>query len=765
MSLTKLGFNQSEKDKKRVSAKSFAPAAALGALGFAASTADKQLGDISNKLDRWDNSLNIARQATKDRGITFNEADDIVERYTRGGQELATSKFMGSRAGTYLQNYYEGKQIQDRVARKFITMPDNKFVERQHTIDHYKLFKDPTSTPAQLKAHMIEKGLGDKSMQGANRSLSDNTRKILKDTVTYPTFESQHEAIKATHPKDAETFRTAILGKDWDQIGEARRLAGNTRDVVSTPELYKMHLQPKINAMRTGLPAIAKGSFVAAGVLGSGLIASQFFKKKASLNKDDKQRAIGTASVVSGVPLASVGFKKMIAPPKDIAITYGTMNAIGMGHSGPGRAIKKMVKEDPRFKEINVDTLERDTHSVFRGSPKEYALGINTGLGGINTGWADDVATKRTHGMPAPKIRAQRVLSYQTDLLDNSGHGSGSTLYNKKIKVLAYGENVGQKLKNRGFKSHVVSERFTPAVDPDAVKEIASFDDKSVLDKIHTHESNVMQSNPNEHSKHTLSQIEKHKGKKFITISGASRGDYVGIRAKELAEALDAHGLSKDYTVVAQMARGRDGIQNKLVQHDNIIPTGLLPRNLHNELQGKSVINWSNTGTSTVAENMLLKNVQAYPRKWGWHPGSPKNGPVSGSIAHRQDVALGEQGDHALLDEWNKGQLDFVQKQKGTITADTADDIVNLLKDKPKLNDLSVKATLRSAESYKEHTQAASKLVDVVHSEYTSARRMSRIKGSVPALAGAAIATYGLKTLGDSYKKKELKGVDIKANI
>ena len=42
---------------------------------------------------------------------------------------------------------------------------------------------------------------------------------------------------------------------------------------------------------------------------------------------------------------------------------------------------------------------------------------------------------------------------------------------------------------------------------------------------------------------------------------------------------------------------------------------------------------------------------------------------------------------------------------------------------------------------------------------------MARIKGSIPAVAGAAIAAYGLKTLGDSYKKKELKGVDIKPNI
>ena len=750
------------KDKKNhthLGVKSFIPAAALGSLGFVASKANEQVHTITNKLENWDKSLAPLRESTKNRNITFTEADEIFKRYVRGGHEVARSSFLGAPAAGYLQKYYEGEGLKDRSLRNVLQIPDHKFIERQHTINHYKLFKNPQTTPAEFKAHMIEKALGDPSMGNFGQTLHESTYKILKDTKTYPTFEEQHEAIKKFAPIEAETFRTAILGNEQG-IGEARRLAGNTRDVLSTPEVYKIHLQPKINAVTHILPKIRKSSYIGAGILGGGLILSQYLKKTAASKKrkDAVQRTLGTAGVVAGMPLLTIGASKVISPPKGIAITYGTMPIIGMGHKTPGEAIHTLIKEDTRFKNTDIDVLERNTHSIFRGSPKQYALGINTGLGGIGADWADHQGLKRTHGMASPTMSAQKILRYQTDLLEDNGGGSGSTLQGRGGHVIAYGENVKDKLRRRGFKPHVVSDRYTPALDPNAVKEILSHDDKPIFEKLIQHQKNNAVMAPL-HSAETVAQLEKHQNKKYISVYGASRGDYVGIRAKELANALEKEGLHNKYTVVAHLARGRGGVQEELVKHPNIISIGELPRKLTTELQGKAVINWGNTGASSVGENMLLKNVQAYPSKWGFDYTSQE--PHPGSIAHRQDIALGKRGDHVAIDEWNKGQMSFLKKQKGVITANTAEDVVNVLKDEKQLTHLTAQATVRAVESFKEHTEAAKKLVDVVHSEYKSALNLGRLKGTIPLLAGGVAAGLGFNELHKSYKNKELKNLHL----
>jgi hypothetical protein len=752
-----------KKKEQNLSVKSFIPAAGLAGLGFAASTADKQLAHINQKLESWDQSLNVARETTKDRGITFADADDIFERYTRGGQELASSKFLGARSGSYVQAVNTAGLLRDKLLKNILHIPDNKLVERQHTIDHYQLYKNPATTPEALKHHMIEKGLGDPSMKGADKSLRPETKKILADIGTYPTLEQQHSAIKSIAPENAKVFHKAILG-EGETIGEARRLAGNTRDVMSTPEVYKIHLQPHINTMRYVASRVAKGSAIGAGVLGGGLVLSQLFKKEASRDKEDvKHRTLGTAGVVLGTPLASIGASRIVQPHKDIAITYGVMPAVGLGHKSPGQAIHKLIKGDKRFKDINIDLLERDEHHIFRSSPKGYALSIDTGLGGIGTSWADKQGLGRTHGMDSPKLRAAEHLRYQTDLLDEAGGGSGSTLQGRGGRVLAYGEGVKRKLKSRGFKGLVVSDRYTPALDPDAIKEISTFDDKPIFDKILEHEQTNLSSLKDETarkwSEDTIAQLNKHKHKKFITVSGASRGDYVGIRAKELAEALDKASLSKEYAVVAQLGRGRGKEQEALVSHSNIIRTGFMPRHLHNELQSKSVINWSNTGASTVGENMLMKNVQAYPKEWGYNYSSDQ--PISGSIAHRQDAALGTRGTHVHIDEWNKGTKPFLRKQKGVLEANTADDIINALKEPGKLQNLSTEAGARAAERLKETNIAASKLVDTIHSEYRRGKTISRLKGAIPAVIGGALLVGGVHNLLQSYKHKELKKVDI----
>lgn len=750
-----------KKENKNLTIKSFIPAIGLTGLGLTARHADNQINILDNKLNSWDKNLSTLREATKDREITFAEADEIIDKYTRGGSETARTKFLGTRSGGYLEKYYQGKQFIDKILLNsgIKAIPDNKFIERGHTIQHYSLFKNPTTSPEDLKVHMIEKALGDRSMNGEGRNLSAATQKILKDINTYPTLEAQYSAIHEVSPSEATIFRKAILGKDFHTIGEARRLVGNTRDVLSTPEVYKMHLSPFINSLKSTLPKVSKGSLIAGAVLGTGLAGAQLFKK-ASEQEDNKKRAIGTLGIIAGVPLTTVGAAKVLNPVKDVAVTYGAMPIVGMGHKSPGQAIIKLLKDDSRFKDINIDALERNEYSIFKGSPKKYALGINTGLGGLNADWADATSTQRTHGMSSPPFRATKTLSYQTDYLDDSGFGSGSTLYRRGSKVLGYGDDIKNKLKKRGFKPLVVSERYSPALDPDAVKEIAAQDDSNVFDKIIQHEKNNISSNKTSdlsvRSQESLDSLTKNRHKKFITVSGASRGDYVAIRAKELAEALDKAGLSNEYTVVAQLARARGSKQENLLNHPNIVKTGFLPRRLHNELQAKSVINWSNTGASTVGENMLMKNIQAYPDTWGSHNNGNSITIIPNSIADRQDKALGESIAHVNIDEWNKGTKTFLKTQKGVLIANSAEDIINTLKDPSKLSSLHAQATMRSAESFKEHTEAAQRMVDIIHREYLNARRISRIKGLIPTIIGAGILAGSGKLMYDSYKKKEL---------
>lgn len=756
-SLTKEG----EKKDEKLKFKSFLPAISAAGISVVAVKGVKDVSNVKEKIDAWSKSLIEHAKTIKEQEQTFAEAEKSFKKYITKGQEISRTRVLGIPSGRYMQ-YGIGTGLKAQLAQKYLASKIDPRVKIQDwerhrvkkVIEHYKLFSDPKQSYEAIKSHIIEKGIGSPEMQNvlADKKLfSDEVKKVVFDTKTYPTFKQQYDKLKTINAESAEVFKNSILGnKSKGLIGEATRLSGNLKDVISTPEIYKYRLDPILPIAKETVNVLKRYTKPAViGLAALPVLKYTWDKFAAKRKRDDLvSDALAGTGIAVGAVLTGVGGKRIIKPPKDIAVTYGVMENIGMGHKAPGQAIISAIKEDPRFTKANVQALERDQYSIYKYTPKRYALMVDAGLGGETHRWADKVVQTHGHRLP-DKIKATKKLRYLTDMLSpTSGFGSNIHRGGKIISYGPYQERLKQ-VKMRPLSAGEVS----PAMNLTTISEMRKDTKTPVIeDLINLERTKINTSTLKvdiDDATQNIKRLENLKGKKLISVVGAGRGDYVASRSKELVESLRRHGLDKEYGVLPVLSGAKGGVTEKLIKEVDLPSLGKLPRNVFGKIQQVADINWGSTGTSSLHESLALKSVLALPKKWGYADGDIK----PDSIAFRQDKMLGKAGPHASLDVWNAGNIDFGLKQKGVIEANTAEDIVNVLKDKSKLDALKQESAIRSESIYNKLIESNKKMKDIIHKQWKSGIRLERLKGLGLGVGGVLLLGAGASQLKKSLFK------------
>jgi len=759
---------EKKKQKDKVELRDFAPAAAVGTGTLLAAKAHSDMNKILTKGIAWQESMvPHAQIAASKPQLTVTEAADAIDTYIKGGRNVARSTVLGIPGGKIMQGFHAVHNAPTLVKGMFGAGDPGKVQAAKKAIEHYKFFTDKKISLNEARGHMLEKGIThDFSHQWNNSEVFTPQIKELihsKDLTIPEKLTVLREQGPSTS-KALEYTEKGLLGTSGHrtQIGEGVRVSGNQRQAISLPEVYMSNLEPTIKkwAPRTkflaGAGALATAALTTIPFINQKLHnvetqAVQNYKKKEAQKKERVREDLSTAAgatVAAGGALAAVeGTKRTLNPSKTIGITYGTMPWIGQGHSSPGKAIKSLLEEDARFKDYKIETLERDSHGIFRSPTKRYNTIIDTGLGAYtidpNNPWFDP--TKATHHYNLPRtFKTEGVLRYQTDMVDSSLQRGSAAFGRKHDKagkniILSYGPHTKEKFKLDDPKAriHQVSEHMAPALNKQVVTQNA-FPPTS---------EQTLAGLMNSVEESQKASIQGLRGKKLLTVSGSGRGDYVALRARELHDALKAHNLHNEYSVVALMAGAKGSEQEKLLHGTSVVSLGKLPQKEYNAIQGISHINWGSTGTSNIGESLAQRNVQAIPEHWGATPGKV----TPGGIAHRQETKLKELGvnwnDHQYMDDWNRGNIEYALKQPGMLKAQTAEDIVGVLKDPKKYQELADASVTRSQQQYMNFLEGTGKLKDVIHGYVKSNTRKARLKGLGLAAVGASAIAYGASKL------------------
>lgn len=481
-----------------------------------------------------------------------------------------------------------------------------------------------------------------------------------------------------------------------------------------------------------------------------------------------------TGSVASG--LSGLRSLRMAKDPLALAVTYGDPKGVGSGHKEPGKALVRMLRDefskDPELKNVPIDEITRNTRGVLQQSPRSrYSMLINTGfgthLGPDQTGWISELnggplsKTRRWLEFMNPlrgRVGYDRYMSYMTDLPHsdtqwvgpfkrkawafNAAPGPWATAVNPlKASTLSYGPQgklrVPQFLQGHFRGVDHVTQGYAPALNKDTVESIIR--------------NGQNPSRANDTIRRLLglddevftrpSTFTGDSAKRFISVSGSGRGDVVASRALKLKEALSKAGLSDKYEVVALLGGRGEGSSGKALRKyladSGIASTGYIPSELFNAVQGSSFLNWGSTGTSSSAENLMHKNIQAVPSVWkkdlkSWDEELAKLLKAKG---------VDYEAYSADLDSWNAGNirylLDTLGEDKGVLKADTADDIISLLNDAGRRSKMTNASAARVADQLDSYTRGNKEIFNSVKRRLLAVPKAHARSGRLKLLAAA----------------------------
>lgn len=709
----------------------------------------------------------------------------VIDDYIVHGSNLAKSKFLGIPSGKILELMRRG----DPAA-----------------VNHYRLFSDKNVHIDEIRHHMMEKALGyrdaeaywgrynHKTLPDTHPIFTDEMKRVMQEPGTVASRLSKFERqFPSTHASNI--LRNAITGvpgsRDVNNIGEALRLAGNNSSVLSTPKVYAKNINDIL-----GPVGHLKNPILAAGtLLTGGLLASPFFKKKADLSSPTDV-AGGGAGLGIGALLGSMGVNKL-TPNKNIGVTYGEMTGpygigdVGSGHKAPALALKSLLQDEINrpgspISGYNVDEIVRNKAGLILQDPKHYNTILDTGLGRYTQGW--EHGTERTHraGLPSG-IHADSRMPMQSDATAfDRMHRMGATTNPvdklphevpksiggffdslKKLKYLfgqhnymGYGDNFEQAASQKGYSKNnwmpwrqtKVSEGLTPAVN------------KDILDILHTPQTReqVFGNLANHYSTTNPDLAAKFKSgldgaKRVVAISGSGRGDYVASRAKQLADALRANGVS-DTRIVAQLSGALDDPKQMalLKEYPEIVSTGRMPMKDFVNLQRTSDLHWGSAGTSSLAESLLQDTPFALPKDWGyrkWHHSGggshiTPNTPAEYHGNLMEQLGHGKEHGQIPITSWNRGNMQYAHKQPGVLAADSADDIVKLLTNNDSMTAMREGAKTRASAELAKLMEGRKNVVNTVISEVLRNNKINKFKGGgLLGLAGGA-AGLGAYMLG-----------------
>ena len=791
MSLTKLGFDVNIDKKQKEQAKTWTTPAVAAGLTAASFKAHSDVTKARNMLDTWDESLKSYREIAKNRTLTIEESEKAIDTYVAGGRKLSRARVLGVPVGKGIitggRVITEGTPlvVQDIMhVAKPDKVPAANYSQLKSTIDHYKMYGDKNISNESFRTHHIVKGLEQEySTELKDKKIfTDEINKILHSPT--PNTRQKITDIAKINPAAGKIVNKAVTGSGGG-LGEAKRITGDAKGIVSTPEIYRSQVHLPVNVL--------KGALTAAKVVGVPVTLGLAYRKiKDSFKKEAAKKdviendtnaagAIGTTVVGGG--MAGLGAHAIKNAPKGIAVTYGTMTdpknparSVGSGHKMPATAIVEAIESDPRFKGQKVDVLNRDDYGIFRGTNKKYNTVIDTGLGAHLPSEDNKFfnPTRFTHGHDMPKnFKTQSHVRYLTDMVDEKGHNFGATWNwggKNKGTVMSYGPNT-KHMQDQGAKLLHVGDSLGPALHASKM-EVASRVPRHQDVVLNDLADIVVKSAPKKAIetkgfRDELAQQAKGlrglRGKEIISISGAGRGDYVTGRAHELQGELRKNKMDKTHGVLAIPSGAATESGTNLIKSDKAI--GRMPKvmgDLYNEAQSISKVNWAATGTSGLSESLVQRNVQAIPSHWGYRnvknktTGEMEEIITPNSIAGKQDELMKKHdlvGHNANVDIWNEGNMQFAHKQPGVIKANNSQDIIDILKNKPELEKKTQESIGRSTKLKGDYYAARTKMLDVIHETVQGNIKKTRLKGAAGLAVGAGIAYLGAEKVKETIHK------------
>ena len=217
--MVKLAWGRRKKELR-----DFVPAIGLGAATAAGYKARHDVRGAMQELRDWDASLAPHRAHLAKRPDTYvpiGQAAKIIDTYNAGGRRAARRRILGIPAGKLVE-LYRGSGVGK----------------------HYRLFMDPKTSDDALRAHMLEKAIGQRADPKFTKDLTKATPEMMAalagQTGDIPAMVKD---MKRRFPGEpAHQFDRAVSGirgsTDIRTSGDAFRLAGNGRNVVSVPRTY-----------------------------------------------------------------------------------------------------------------------------------------------------------------------------------------------------------------------------------------------------------------------------------------------------------------------------------------------------------------------------------------------------------------------------------------------------------------------------------------------------------------------------------------------
>lgn len=525
---------------------------------------------------------------------------------------------------------------------------------------------------------------------------------------------------------------------------------------------------------------------------------------------------------------------------------------IGGGHKEPAIALREILEKRmqslPESKRFGIDSFARNQHGLLEqldskgnsmamaGKPGVNVM-VNTGFGDYvpNVGKMDRAFTAEgalQGHVNQGRIPTKTLINYLTDAVPEDWKSYGATAgdRNKGGRTIMYGwgdqfkDRMGE-AKNMGLNgrnkytlggqlgrlgkltgisqlrhalgmssSHTGTEHMGSSI-PFAI----SPDTMAITENLHGGGSRKsltdFVANPENNVKYPGARAEIQKaldaqaaGKKLLTISGATRGDYVATRAREIADLIKNKGDTNTH-VVAQMVDAMKNPHQMAMLGDTagMSVLGRLPKEQFLALQNLADKHWAATGTSSAAEAQLGRANVMQPREWGYHLSYPDNHPMFtddavenvrrfGSRAKKHVAAVpmkpgvstiatrarnmlaglfpgispteGQFG----IGGWNRGQLQGHARQ-GNMLADTAEEAYEHLQKGTMNKDM--------APIYrKEVMKAQENFADKILGEARRNKIMTRTKGLGKVMAPLALLPAAYEVMKGNVKQPIMPKID-----
>jgi hypothetical protein len=456
-----------------------------------------------------------------------------------------------------------------------------------------------------------------------------------------------------------------------------------------------------------------------------------------------------------------------------IGVTAGKLNepivssSIGGGHEAPMEAIYEALKnhEAVQSGEFKLDKLLRTNEGkteVFKHTgvnpSKNWLTTVETGFGGTMT------------TTPSFLQRLQKLLGFGAfgfgafkkspvwhnpygqvlflpdappkDSFFKKIHGvKNSNIFDRTINdagtdLITFGPDYfgDYRGEDRVFNSPVAHPAIADETIANAEKRLVAGTDRTgVLQKL----LDVSRKNNDQRSIAALTDAI-NTNKKIYTISGATRGDQVAIRTKELLESLKKRNMDKDSMVLALLGENKGTpVESLLNNMEGVATLPKLDRNLYIDAQNIADAHWASPGASSQAESMMSPVPTATTKLTGPERNREIEQLMAGGV---NDPKLLDKLRMVDMDYWspgNKRWLEQRSKHKAGIGAiNTAEDFLDFVKHMESVPKHELNA--RAKDYMLESREMKKRMADAIVNRARLAKTLSQRGAAMANLAGGA---------------------------